>query len=52
MERYKVFGKELNRMTVREVFEAFFADQNALYSILEKLAAAAEERIEELKQSL
>jgi len=53
-ERYISYGEELNETPLRQIYERFFEDQNALINMIRKLADAvaevAEQRIEELEK--
>ena len=54
-ERYIHYGESVNEMTLRQIYERFLEDDEALVNMVKKLAEAvkkaAEERIEELKES-
>jgi len=54
-ERYIYYGEELNDTPLRQIYERFFEDQEALINMIRKLADAvaevAEDRIKELKES-
>ena len=54
-ERYIYYGEELNDTPLRQVYERFFEDHEALINMIKKLADAvaevAEDRIKELKES-
>jgi len=53
-ERYISYGEELNETPLRQIYERFFEDQNALINMIKKLAdvvtEVAEQRIEELEK--
>jgi hypothetical protein len=55
-ERYISYGEELNDTPLRQIYERFFEDSNALVNMISKLADAvievAEQNIEELKERL
>jgi len=55
-ERYISYGEELNDTPLRQIYERFFEDQNAVINMIRKLAEAvaevAEEKVEELKEQL
>jgi hypothetical protein len=54
--KYATYGEELNDTPLRQVYERFFEDYNALVNMVSKLADAvlevAEQNIEELKEQL
>jgi hypothetical protein len=39
-ERYRAYGEQANDMTLRQLFDHFFEDHEALVSMVEKLAEA------------
>ena len=53
--RYAVYGEELNDTPLRQIYERFFEDGQALVNMVRELAEAvkevAENRIKELKES-
>jgi hypothetical protein len=55
-ERYISYGEELNDTPLRQIYERFFEDSNALVNMISKLADAvvevAEQNIEELEEQL
>jgi len=55
-ERYVSYGEKLNETPLRQIYERFFEDSNALINMVRKLAEAAaeiaEQNIEELKEQL
>ena len=55
-ERYISYGEELNETPLRQIYERFFEDQNALINMIRKLADAvaeiADEKVKELEKQL
>jgi len=55
-ERYIYYGESVNEMTLRQLYERFFEDDEVLVNMIKKLAEAvaevAEEKVEELKEQL
>jgi hypothetical protein len=55
-ERYIHYGESLNEMTLRQIYERFFEDDEALVNMIKKLAEAiaevAEEKAKELEEQL
>jgi len=45
-ERYRAYGEQANDMTLRQLFDHFFEDHEALVSMVERLAEAIIEAIE------
>jgi len=54
--RYIHYGESLNDMTLKQIYERFFEDDEALVNMVKKLAEAvaevAEEKVKELKEQL
>ena len=54
--KYATYGEELNEMTLRQILERFFGDNDALAKMVEELAGAvkevAEQNIEKLEEQL
>ena len=54
--RYAGYGESVNEMTLRQLYERFFSDNEALVYMIRQLAEAiaevAEEKVEELKEQL
>jgi len=54
--RYAGYGESVNEMTLRQLYERFFSDNEALVYMIrqlaETIAEVAEEKVEELKEQL